>query len=116
MFFLIPPLTYSRRHHYPLIVEKDIVLHRSFSFTSFFLINLLILGLQRVKRDGLQLLAAETSTVQSGDTDADDEYFFAEYNDESEQGMILHHAKYWRWRCEILENDAFMTGVSSDNR
>ena len=45
-----------------------------------------------MKRDGLQLLAAETSTVQSGDTDADDEYFFAEYNDESEQGMILHHA------------------------
>ena len=54
-----------------------------------------------MKRDGLQLLAAETSTVQSGDTnaadadnddDADNEDFFAEYNDESEQGMILHHA------------------------
>ena len=48
-----------------------------------------------MKRDGLQLLAAETSTVQSGDTDADDaddEDIFAEYNDESEQGMILHHA------------------------
>ena len=45
----------------------------------------------RVKRDGLQLLAAETSTVQSGDInadDADDE----EYNDESRQGMILHQA------------------------
>ena len=49
-----------------------------------------------MKRDGLQLLAAETSTVQSGDTnadDADDKDFLAEYNDESAvQGMILHHA------------------------
>ena len=52
---------------------------------------LLILGLLRVKRDGLQLLAAETSTVQSGDInadDADDE----EQNDEFEQDMILHQA------------------------
>ena len=64
------------------------VLHR-------FALNLLILGLLKVKRDGLQLLAAETSTVQSGDTDADDaddEDFLAEYNDESEQGMIPLHA------------------------
>ena len=44
-----------------------------------------------MKRDGLQLLAAETSTVQSGDInadDADDE----EYNGESRQGMILQQA------------------------
>ena len=43
-------------------------------------------------------------------------FFLGHPNDESEQGMILHHAKYWRWRCEILENDAIMTGSSSDNR
>ena len=66
-----------------------------------------------MKRDGLQLLAAETSTVQSGDTnadDADDE----EHNDESRQGMILHQAI--GVGCEILENDAIMTGSSSDKR